>query len=368
MGKKTIPKKISSYLSGFLSVLSKPQRKYLLIYLVGLLWIVKFRSIREIAAEFGDQNTDGLHQFLIGSPKKIQRLQADNQRQIAESDISGNPLLIVDDTPCPRDGKKIEGSGIHHGADGLVRGLCAVTSIFKVGTQRLVWTIRGYRPKGTCPKGTFRSKVQIAVEILTEAIETFRIPLTVLMDAWYACAPILNLIGQAGWIFLAATKRNRIVEVSGKKTSLSHLAKGPRKYKSIRASKKRRFRVAKLMVHLSKIGTVLLFISRSKDGIRFFITNNLEMTESQMVELYLQRVWIETFHQDIKQHLGFGEVFMRSWDGVQTHWTLVGIAYNTIALWNGTRSRSFRQMIRHFRNAVSYDAIIGLPKWLKLAC
>src|SRR3989338_864791 len=317
MGKKA-PKKVSSYLSGFLRSVNKPQRIYFLIYLIGLIWLVKFRSIREIAHEFGEGNTDGLHQFLKASPKKIQRLQEENQRQISRRAQEGHSFFILDDTSSPRKGKKIEGLGIHHSADGFVKGLCAVTSIIKTGTQRFMWAIQGYRPKGASPKGAFKSKVQIAIEILSEAIQKIRTPLTVLMDSWYACRPILNLIMQAGWTFLAAIKRNRIVEVNGRKTSLSHLAKGPRKYKTIRASKKRRFRVAKLLVHLPKIGTALLFISKTQDGTRFFITNNLKMTESQMVSIYLQRVWIETFHQDAKQHLGFGEMFMRSWDGVQT--------------------------------------------------
>ncbi len=243
----------------------------------------------------------------------------------------------------------------------------AVTAILKAGTKRLVWAIQGYRPKGTCSKAVpFKSKVEIAQDVLREAIQRFRIKLTVLMDSWYACAPIFKLIGEAGWTFLAAIKRNRIVEVNGRKISLAHLAKGARRQKSIWASKKRKFQVAKRLVHLPKIGTVLLFISKSKkDGTRFFVTNNLRMTESQMVMLYTQRVWIETFHQDMKQHLGFKEMFMRSWDGVQTHWTLVMIAYNTIALWNGTKSRSFRRMIRHFRNFVSHDTLLDLTKRLK---
>ena len=356
-----VPRKVSSCLANFLRAVTKHQRAYLLIYLVGLLWLVKFRSIREIASEYGQANTDGLHQFITASPKKIQKLQSENRRQIAATCIGKNTLLILDDTPCPRKGKKIEGLGIHHGAEGFIRGLCAVTSILKIGTQRFCWAIQGYRPKGTCKAGTFKSKVQLAVEILTEAIKTLPAKPTVLMDAWYACASILNLIAQAEWTFLAAVKRNRLVEIHGKKTSLRHLAKGPRKYKTIRVSGKKRFRVTKLHVHLPKIGAVLLFISRSKkDGVRFFITNNLKMTESQMVALYLQRVWIETFHQDIKQHLGFGEVFMRSWNGVQAHWTLVGIAYNLIALWNGNRSRSFRQMIRHFRDSVASNAVLCL--------
>ncbi len=91
------------------------------------------------------------------------------------------------------------------------------------------------------------------------------------------------------------------------------------------------------------------------------------MSESEMVRLYGQRFGIETFHKEIKQHLGFGEMFMRSWDGVQKHWTLVAIAYNTIALWNGNRHRSFRQMIRHFRVSMEVDSIFRLPKQLKMA-
>lgn len=367
MGRKA-PKKVSSYLSGLLRILSKPQRIYFTVYLAGLVYLVKFRSVREIAYQFGNGNTDGLHQFIKASPKKIKRLRDENERQLAEAHYSKSPLFILDDTPCPRKGTKIEGIGIHHGADGFIKGLCAVTAILKVGTKRLVWAIQGYRPKSTCSKDVpFKSKVEMAQEILREVIQKFKIKLTVLMDSWYACAPVLSLIIQAGWTFLAAIKKNRIVEANGRKTSLIHLAKGVKRFKTVWASKKRKFRVTKRLVHLPKIGTVLLFISKSKkDGIRFFVTNNLNMSESQMVKLYLERVWIETFHQDMKQHLGFGEMFMRSWDGVQTHWTLVMIAYNTIALWNGTKSRSFRQMIRHFRDSFSPDIMLDLSNHLRI--
>jgi len=355
-----VPKRVSSCLSNFLSVITKPQRAYLSLYFVGLIWLVKFRSIREIASEYGQENTDGLHQFLTAAPKKIQKLRDENQRQVAAACPGANTILIIDDTPCPRKGKKIEGLGIHHGADGFVKGLCAVTAILKTGSQRLVWAIKGYRPKGTCVPGVFKSKIQLAREILLEAAGHFNQQLTVLLDSWYACAPVLNQIPALGWNFLAAIKKNRIVEINGRKTSVEHLAKGPRQYKLVRLSKKKRFRVAQCTVFIPKIGTVLLFISKSKDGVRFFITNNSAMTESDMVRLYSQRTWIETFHQDIKQHLGFKEMFMRSWDGVQTHWTVLMIAYNTIALWNGKRSRSFRQMIRHFRNSVDPYALLHL--------
>lgn len=364
---KRLSGKISTYLGQFLRVLSKPQRKSFPLYIVGLIWMIKFRSIREIAMAYGGENVDRLHQFLTGSIRKVGQLQSAMREEIVRCVGQAKTLLILDDTPCPREGKHIEGIGIHHGCDGLVRGLCAVTAVIKTGAERFCWAIRGYRPKGTSPNGMFKSKVQLAIEIITEASEHFgRGALTILMDSWYSCAPILQPIKEAGWTFVAAIRQNRLVRVGGTKRSVRHLAKG-RRFVSVRLSKKRRFRVAKTIVDLPKVGTVLLFISKERDAVRYLITNDLSMTEREMVRLYAQRWGIETFHREIKQYLGFGELFMRSWTGVQTHWTLVGICYNMIVLWNGKQSRSFRQALRDFRRSVSHENIIQLPKRLRLA-
>lgn len=364
---KRISRKISSYLGHFLRASNKPQRWSLLVYMVGILWLIKFRSIREIAMAYGGENVDRLHQFVVGSDRKIVRLQKAMREEVVRCVRQAKSLLILDDTSSARDGKHIEGIGIHHSGDGLIRGQCAVTAVIKTGALRFCWAVRGYRPKGTCPKGTFKSKVQLAVEVITETSEHFGDgALTVLMDSWYSCAPILQPIRERGWTFVAAIRQNRLVRVGGIKRSVRCLAKG-RRFISVRLSKKRRFRVAKMEVDLPKVGAVLLFISKEGDAVRYLITNDLSMTEREMVRLYAQRWGIETFHREIKQYLGFGELFMRSWTGVQTHWTLVGICYNMIVLWNGKRSRSFRQALRDFRGSISHENIIRLPKRLRLA-
>ena len=359
---KHLPKKVSTYLAQFLKVLTKPQKKYFLIYLLGLISLVKFRSIREIASQLG-QNSQGLHHFIQHSEKSARRLVEENQQYLAQTLNVKDSIMILDDTPCPRNGKHIEGSGIHHSIHGPIRGLCAVTAILKSGSQRLAWAIRGYRSKKNCAPEVFKSKVELARQILEESFNLFPQGLTVVMDVWYACSSILNPIQEAGWTFLAAIKRNRLLFVDGKKISACHLAKGPRKYKTVRASKKKRFQVAKKKVFLPGIGPILVFITKLKGGeSRFFITNNLDMTESEMVRVYTERFAIELFHKDIKQHLGFTEMFMRSWNGIQTHWILLAIAYNTISLSNGSHSGSFRMMIRHFRDSVSHNEFLALPK------
>ena len=131
---------ISVYLRGFLSIFSRPQRRHFLGYLAGLIWIIRFRSIKEIAHKLQRKTWDGLHHFLVNSPWKPEQIYLMNHNQIKQvgNQTSGRKVLTLDDTPCPREGPNIEGTGFHHGADGLVKGLCAVTSLLMIGSLRLI--------------------------------------------------------------------------------------------------------------------------------------------------------------------------------------------------------------------------------------
>lgn len=362
---KSLPRQVRSVLRAWLTPLSKPQQPQALIYLVGLLWIIRFRSLRECAQQFGRGRFDRLQHFVSQGTASARALQHQMQRWLARLDPDGTPLLVLDDTPCPRAGPAIEGVGWHHGAKGLVRGVCAVTAMLKVGARRFVWAVRGYRPQKNCPRGQFRSKIELAVEIVTEAQAFFgRNGLTVLMDSWYACAQLLNTIAGAGWTYGAALRSNRIVYVRGRKTSVRHLAKSRRPAKTVRVGR-RRFRVSRHEVWLPHVGPVVIFLSWCGRETRGFVTNDLRLTEGAMIRLYLQRYWIETLHQELKQHVGFGELFVRRWTAMERHWTLVALAYNLVVVWNGKRRRSFRQMIRALRDSVCPEQIVHYHNRLK---
>lgn len=64
-------------------------------------------------------------------------------------------------------------------------------------------------------------------------------------------------------------------------------------------------------------------------------------------------------HREIKQHLGFGEVFARRWQAVQMHWTLVALAYNVVELSGGGGRKSFRAKQRALRATMSAPDLIG---------
>lgn len=355
---KSLPQQVRSALGAWLTPLSIPQKPQALVYLVGLLWIIRFRSLRACAQQFGQQRFDRLQHFVSQGATSVHALQHQTQQWLARLASGGTPLLVLDDTACRRDGPAIEGLGWHHSAQGLVRGVCVVTAMLKIGARRFVWAVRGYRPRKTCRREQFQSKIALAAAIIAEAAEFFpHGGLTVLMDSWYACAQLLNAITANGWIYVAALRSNRIVYAHGRKLSVRHLAKSRRDVTTVRVGR-RRFRVSRHEVWLPKVGAVVVFVSRCGRETRGFVTNAVSLSATQFIRLYLQRAWIETLHRDLKQYVGLGELFVRRWAAMERHWTLVALAYNVVVLWNGKRRRSFREAIRAFRAAVPPEELL----------
>ena len=125
-------------------------------------------------------------------------------------------------------------------------------------------------------------------------------------------------------------------------------------------------RVAKCTVILPKVGVVALLICKhGHHETRFFVSSLVKLSARQLVKLYRERFEIEFFHRDIKQYLGFGEMFMRSHHCVQKHWTLVLVAYNAVVLLSAGQSQSFRRNIDHFRRTVSAQDLKSLA-WISV--
>ena len=140
-----VPVRFSTRARRFLKCLSrKSWRRIAESYIIGTIYLIRFRSISEIA-RCVRVAVDTLHHFMRNSPWNPSDIQRSTQKDLAGR-ISGKPLkLIIDDTPVKRNGKHIEGLGVHHGPSGLSRGLCAVTSVIRFGSSVFAWAVVGYR-------------------------------------------------------------------------------------------------------------------------------------------------------------------------------------------------------------------------------
>ena len=356
----TVLNYFSAHLTGGLNWFRRRAwRQHALELVLGLVLLSRFRSLAGMANEVGGHTSDGLQHFLHDSPwNPFELALAQCEQTAAVVNRHGGPVrLIIDDTPVERNGKHIEGLGIHHSSKGLVRGLCAVTSCVQRGGLLLSWAALGYRSKRGCPKGEFRSKVQLAMNVLQWGL-LLKGEVTVLLDSWYACKTILNRIELYGWRYVVALKSNRRVCVGGQTMRVSTLAKGLRRGVTVYLSKRRRVRVAKFIADLPGIGAVAIFVTEVNGAVKYLASNNLALTPQEAVLEYAARWQIETFHRDIKQYLGFGELWMRSWLAIQRHWTLCLLTYNALKLWNSSlSSRSRRKTLggtlRAFRRSVT---------------
>jgi SRSO17 transposase len=314
----------------------------------------RFRSIQRIADTFEEGQVDSLHHFLRdGAWDHREVIRQGQETVIRKLPRSRRTLLIIDDTPVERYGRKIEGAGCHHGPRGLLWGQCAVTAVVRSGSTNLLWDLKGYRSKKTCRAGDFKSKIDLAQEVIREA-DLFGRQYTVVMDSWYACSRILNQIAQLRWTFVTSVRKNRLVLINGHKTRVANLAKGPHVYRKVRLPNGRTVSATERVAYLPRFGAVKVVIGRERHERRFMITNDLGLEAAQVVRLYAQRVWIETTHENVKQHLGLGELQVRSWRAAQRHWALVLVAHNALVLWDAARPvgdgrRTFGRIIRDFR-------------------
>src|ERR1700752_2553440 len=89
-----------TWMRSVVGLLSKPQLHQAAVYVAGLIWIIKFPSICEIAKAFGRQQIGRLHHLLSNAPVSVQSLQQSWQGELARQAAGDSPLLVLDDTPC----------------------------------------------------------------------------------------------------------------------------------------------------------------------------------------------------------------------------------------------------------------------------
>ncbi len=188
--------------------------------------------------------------------------------------------LIIDDTTWVRWAKKSEAvswvwSSTHART---VRGMQVVLLLWTDGRVKIPLGIRLWR------RGD-KSKVELAEELLGEAERRGISPKYVLFDSWYAASSLLHLLDGLGWKYVARLKSNRLFEG--------------------RAVRERwRHRFGRGVGKLRKIKHEVCVV---KDGRRYFVTNAVALSSSEVKAQYRHRQLIEETFRLLKQEFGWGQ-------------------------------------------------------------
>jgi DDE superfamily endonuclease len=207
-------------------------------------------------------------------------------------------------------------------------------------------------PEFTALHQQFRTKVDLAIELVEAAI-AHKLPFSVvLFDSWYLAETFVTVLKRRHKDWISILKKNRNVETNsfvlkdaeGNRICLD----GPHigvedmvplipatAYKAVTVDDKTywTFTLAVRLPGLGKVRLVISFENADLTGdYAVLVTNRVDWSAKRIIATYLLRWPIETFYQDGKEHLGLDEYRMRTAEAIQKHWCLVFVAYSLLHL------------------------------------
>lgn len=211
--------------------------------------------------------------------------------------------LVIDDTVLEKPyGKAFEGASyVFSSSKGkAVYGYQLVLLIWTDGNKRIVIGEQLYRKGGP-------TKIELALEMLSRARNVYKMnPEYVLFDSWYGSKQIFKRLKNYGWYFVTRLKKNRLL--NNKK--LSEIRKSP---------------------YWQEIGRLSggIKISVVRHGNKYFATNRLTLSRSEILGIYKQRQQIEEVNKALK-HCSLSDCQMRSAKAQRAHIAMCVFAYSLL--------------------------------------
>jgi DDE superfamily endonuclease len=198
----------------------------------------------------------------------------------------------------------------------------------------------------------FRTKIDLAIELLEAAIR-HKVPVGVLLfDGWYLSEELVKAAARRKKDWVSILKRNRKVETNsfvlrdaentpmtlpGPHITVEHLVPYiPAKAYQPVTVRGTTYWCFSLVVRIPTLGKVRLVISFEHAALTgryvVLVTNRGDWNGQKIIATYLLRWPTETFYQDGKGHLGLADYRMRSAEAIGKHWCLVFVAYSFLHL------------------------------------
>ena len=261
--------------------------------------------------------------------------------------------------------------------------LAVVVQIGRVGWAALPFWIASYRPEKQCPKGTFRTRHELAVEALKLVRTWFSGTISLLADGAYNNC---SLVGPARELQIIVTTRIRsdasLREVEpgpqpkskrGAKPkhgpwlpSLSTLARQTRKFTAETVAiygKTARLELRELVAYWPALDCVVKVViarePKRRRRIAYLMTTDLALTAVAVVEQFARRWTIEQLFSAAKNQMGFDSAEVRKGRSVLRHAALSMVLVTFVEVWAHRRPKPFSAKLAAIREEVVTQTIFA---------
>ena len=299
-----------------------------------------------------------------------------------------NGVLAIDDTACPKPhAEKTEGASIQYcGCLGKEENAnVAVASCFVSNTKHFPVDFKSYLPITTPNPKNFKSKLDLAKELISEAIAK-GIPFkSVVTDSWYTSTDLIEFTASKNVSLTAEVKINRSIFFTHPQTKQWRYLTGDKIIPLIKEFYPHKLKTAAIPQADGTDKNVLYYAFKSKlrdcstevqvififdkwsstddKNTHILITTDLAMSVRSAILTYLLRWGIEESFHELKDTFCFDQYQVRHQEQIQKHWIMSFLSW-TLAYWikqNGCLSKILNeapQSIGECKQAVASLIII----------
>ena len=299
-----------------------------------------------------------------------------------------NGVLAIDDTACPKPyALKTEGAGFQYcGCLGREENAnVAVASCFVSPEKHFPIDFKSYIPDTTPNPKNFKSKLDLAKELIADAVDK-KIPFSsVVTDAWYTSTDLIEFVASKNVFLTAEVKINRSIFFTHPQTKQWRYLTGDKIIPLIKEFYPHKLKTAaipqadgtdknvlyyafksKLRDCSTEVQVIFIFDKWSKTDDKdthILITTNLAMSVRSAILTYLLRWGIEESFHELKDTFCFDQYQVRHQEQIQKHWIMSFLSW-TLAYWikqNGCLSKILNeppQTIGECKQAVASLIII----------
>jgi hypothetical protein len=182
-----------------------------------------------------------------------------------------------------------------------VYGFHAVVLTWSADRWRIPVAFRIWRPKDSCVAHDYRTKLQLAQEMLIELLPNQLPSAYIVFDTHYTAGWFTKFIGRCGLHWVGTLNPTTTVFAQGRRGQIRTLVASLH----LRWRKRLELRAQALTVYAPKYGMLRLVVTRNRHGNYEYIVSNDLVTDLTTLVLRKRSRWsIETVFRDTKQFAG----------------------------------------------------------------
>ena len=332
------PRELRNSLENYRGIFTKPQFNHFKNLITGII-VSDNKTIQEINDCFGEKDQSSLNRFMTCSNWNEKEVEEIRMNQIKVKNISKG-FMIVDPTMLHKTGKHMEKANYHYSGTTKEKewGHLLINSLFC--NEEISFPINAdfyLRKEDADKEHKFKTSREICMEHIDYAILSNLPVEAVLIDSGLYADYVLQHIIDKQLKFVAGINVTTKISINQeKKISIrDYLQKLNKKNFKRFEINREIYYLHSVEAYVRRVGKVRLLISYKKGNekvIKTYISNILNETNEEFMNILLQRWNVETLHRDSKQHLGLEDYQVRKFGAIQKVVRAVLVAYTQIAL------------------------------------